>query len=163
MKKMILLSALLFSFNGWAENTTIVCLLDGESDESTGIGRGSREIKLQQTIIFDSKSVSSFNNLFLTDYDFLEYSTLNKGLEKGMLEITSSVTENEIVFSIRDKGNYYTADNSEVNWVIYDLTINRKSGVAKTSASYAHTINESDIVRYSYSAFGNCNKSKNKF
>jgi len=150
------------------KNTTIVCLVDGETDERNGY---SREIKLQQMVTFNPLGVVSFKNDFLSDYDFLESHIWSNGFRQEKLELNNSVTENEIVISVKSSEKYDASSTLLINWIIWDLTINRKSGVAKTEASYSYTIDNTgvrsglskDIVMVSYSGFGNCSKSENKF
>lgn len=161
----ILLMFSSFSFSDVDENTTIVCLLDGVTDEKGN----SRNIKLQQLVTFNEFKVITFKNEFLTDYDFLEGDIWSHGLKSKDLRVSDALSENEITISIRSSEQYQRDGNLTVNWIIWDLIVNRKSGIATVRASYAYTIDNTSIgldkefIMISYSGFGNCVKSKNKF
>lgn len=170
----------LFSTTTFSEekNTTIVCLLDGESSENA---RYSREIKLQYLIEYNPLEVVSIKTDFLTDYDFLESAIWSAGFGIGALKIVNSVSENEIKIFLDDIPGGFNDDNSTlyVNWANWNVLINRKTGIAKTDASYSYIIDNSDIdlgneesnaiiskkeiFNITYSALGTCSKKENKF
>tara|TARA_B100000035_G_scaffold175449_1_gene149696 strand:- start:2941 stop:3495 length:555 start_codon:yes stop_codon:yes gene_type:complete len=184
MNKHLLLILLGFvSFGVSAEEEkTIVCIMDGKSDEYVK-SSNSRQVKVTQTIKFNESNVTSFKHDFLTDYDFLERELWDYGFKNDKLGFQSSISDDEITISITEKENDYQnrSENLFVNWVRWDLTINRKSGVGKVYGSLAYRIYDtppfststltleeikaspSNFYNMSYSAFGDCSLSKNKF
>ena len=147
------------------EDTTIVCVLDGEATQAPD---EIREIKLQVLITFNEKSVVSFKKQFLTDDDFNEGHIWSKGMGINAIDIDGSVSSDEISISISNNDQFKDG-NLNLVWLDWDLDINRKSGLAKATSSYAYTIHDMDNeenktwYRIRYSSFGNCSKSANKF
>jgi hypothetical protein len=178
-----LLTLLLLSPLAFAEeiDTTIVCVLDGKSDEYID-RQSSRAVKVTQTIQFTPSMVTSFKQDFLSDYDFLEASIWQHGFANNKLEIKPTINNNEIKILLVQKDNNYqhSSNNVFIQWVQYELLVNRKSGIGKVDASLAYTIydtplfpaepsieeikaSKSTFYNLSYSAYGECTKGKNKF
>ena len=181
--KQILLTLLLLSPLAFAEDneTTIVCVLDGKSDERIG-SQGSRAVKVTQTIKFTPSMVISFKQDFLSDYDFNEGIIWQHGFANNKLEIEPTINNDEIKILLVQKDNNYqhSGRNMLIQWVQYELLINRKSGIGKVDASLAYRIydiplfeteltleeikaSESTFYNFNYSAYGECTKGNNKF
>ena len=169
-KTLLTISLLFFStiiFSEESKNTTIVCVIDGETKEN--YGTYSREIKIQDTVEFNDTGVVSFKHDFLTSYDFLESQIWGLGNVKKALNYDHSVTEDEITISLRSSGKFQESKNFIILSAYWDLMINRKSGIAKTEASYRYIIDNTDVgleketIYVTYSGFGDCTRAANKF
>ena len=163
------------------EEKTIVCIMDGQSKEYVESSY-SRQLKVSQTIKFNESNVTKFKHDFLTEDVFNEQSLWNYGFENNKLDFESSMSDDEITISITEIENNYQhiAQNVFVNWVRYNLTINRKSGIGKVEGSLGYRVYNTPITtsaptleeikaspfdfhNIDYSAYGNCSLSKNKF
>ena len=182
--KNILLTLMVFgSFGAFAEDneTTIVCVLDGKSDEYID-RQSSRAVKVTQTIKFTPSMVTGFKQDFLSDYDFLEGTIWRHGFTNNKLDIKPSINNDEIKILLVQKDDNYqsSGQNMFIQWVQYELLVNRKSGIGKVDASLAYTVydtthfrtaptieeikaSKSTFYNLSYSAYGECTKGKNKF
>jgi len=181
--KHILLTLLLLSPLAFAEDneTTIVCVLDGKSDEYID-RQSNRAVKVTQTIKFTPSMVTSFKQDFLSDYDFLEETIWQHGFANNKLEMKPTINNDEIKILLVQKDNIYqhSAKSMFIHNVNYELLVNRKSGIGKVEASLSYTIydiplfeteltldeikaSESTFYNFNYSANGKCTKAKNKF
>jgi len=162
MKKYLLLFlTFLFCSPSYAA-TTIVCLMDGKTEELRK-SSSSREIKLQQTVSFNDNYVERFDNQFLTDYDFFESHIISQGRIAAKLSLDSEISEDRISLTLANTEKYGLAKNGGLNWFLLSLEINRLTGIGKIEGSisywtipYQKDERENEII--SYSAYGNCEK-----
>ena len=160
-----LLTLLLISPLAFAEDIkTVVCILDGDSDEYLNGSYSSRDVKLSIIVKYTESDVTNFQSRFLSDYDFSEGHIISDAQKKSNLSITSEINEDEININLALKENW--VENKSWNltpgWLNHQLSLNRATGVGKLDASLAYSV-DSDNYLIDYVAIGECNLAKNKF
>ena len=166
--KNILITLLVFGSFGLVadEEKTIVCVLEGNSEEHYLGYRDSRDVKKSHIVKFNSEEVVKFESRFLSDYDFLEGSIFTHHYENSNIEYLPRVTDDEIIIdmTLKEAWTKFDSWNVSVGWYNNEFVINRKTGIGKQSVSIGFRIDEeATATRYSYVITGVCEKAKNKF
>ena len=165
MKKIFLILLAFGSFEAFAEDDkTVVCVLDGDSDEYYNGVNSSRDVKLSVIVKYNPSGVTNFQNRFLSDYDFIQGRIISDAQKKSNLSVTTEINEDEININLALKEAWVKDKswNLTPGWLNYQLLLNRKTGIGKVDASLAYKI-DSDNYRVSYVVVGDCNIAKNKF
>jgi len=165
---MLLLICLPLSTHDVADkNIIIVCNLSGLGTESLGQDPYIN-VEIEQTIGFNEDEVYTIDNKFLSNNNFFQPEILKYGIESGWMNYSSKVTPNYINIDFQKSYELQKFLNVDVESAFMNISINRLSGISKTTATYWYKLNilhDETFTQYrsEYSATGLCSKGINKF
>ena len=149
------------------KNITIVCNLTGLGTDRLGQDPYIN-VEIEQMIGFNEDEVHTINNKFLSNNSFFQPEILKHGLESGWMNYSFKVTPNYINIDFQKSYELQKINNVDVESAFMYISINRLSGISKTSATYWYKVNsplDDTFTQYrsDYSASGLCAKGLNKF